>query len=148
MASSDELLLLYRQLLDLGRLITARLKISGTYDGTELLNGDFLPLLLIASQEGMSQSDLSQHLRRSKTATSFIVNKLEDRGLVIRVRSDTRCLLYLTEKGRRFCVLKRGRDLNVANHIMEALPVDRDELHCANRVITELIDFFQHDAEQ
>ena len=148
MASSEELLLLYGQLLDLSRLMAERLKTPGIYEGRELLNGDFLPLMIIASREGISQADLSQHLRRSKAATSFIVNKLEDRELVKRVRRDTRCLLYLTEKGRRFCALKQGRDMDTANHVMEVLPLDRDELHCANHVMEELIAFCRQDADR
>ena len=86
MASSDELLLLHTQLLDLGRLIMERMKTPGIYEGMELLNGDFQPLLIIASQEGMTQSELSYKLRRTKGATSFVVSKLEEKGLVERVQ--------------------------------------------------------------
>ena len=143
MASSDELIRLYDQFLDLARFLREQMKTSDTYGDLTLFKGDFQPLLIIAGREGMTQVELSQYLRRSKGATSFIVNKLENWGLVRRVRSDTRCLLYLTEKGRRVCMQKRARDLSAANRLTEQLPLDQEELETANHVMSELIALYR-----
>lgn len=146
MPSPDELIRLHDQICTLGLLVMERLKSPDEYGDLTMVNSDFIPLKFIAGQEGMSQAALSRMLRRTKGATSLIVNKLEDWGLVERVRSDNRCRLYLTEKGQWICREKRMRELRTAYRAMEEMPLEQDDLDAANRVLKELIIFCRQDA--
>jgi DNA-binding MarR family transcriptional regulator len=78
-------------------LVSARLRPFG------IGSGQYIFLLTIAANEGISQKALSQQLVIDKTTTAKAVNKLEALGFVLRKTApkDNRYnLLYLTDSGK------------------------------------------------
>ena len=60
-----------------------------------------------------------------------------------RDKKDTRCLLYLTERGRYICREKRELDFRRANEAVEEIPVELEDLRSVNEVLEQLILYFR-----
>lgn len=92
------------QLYILERITSAIEKQPKTHMGVPLHANEAHTLKLIAQNEGISQTDLSDRMYRTKGATSVAVDKLVKKGLIRREREEgnqRRYLLTLTDLGRQ-----------------------------------------------
>ncbi len=143
MASPDELVRLIGHLYEMERFLQADEKRPKQHGKISLFDSEIRALLAIFTQEGQSQAELCRRLMRSKGVTSGVVDRLEEKGLVRRDKKDTRCLLYLTERGRYICREKRELDFRRANEAVEEIPVELEDLRIANEVLEQLILYFR-----
>ena len=143
MASPDELVRLIGHLYEMERFLQADEKRPKQHGKISLFDSEIRALLAIFTQEGQSQAELYRRLMRSKGVTSGVVDRLEEKGLVRRDKKDTRCLLYLTERGRYICREKRELDFRRANEAVEEIPVELEDLRSANEVLEQLILYFR-----
>lgn len=141
MASPEELVTLSERLCELEWLLRENGKTPKVIEGVELYDGEARTLKEIARREGITQMELSQHMCRTKGATSAVADRLEEKGLVRRVRTDTRCMLHLTDLGRRVCRAKSAQELRQANQVAEELPVELDALATANEVLEQYVAY-------
>ena len=103
MSSINEIAKLVESLYAVDRILTAIQKKPNEYAGISLYASEAHTLKLIAQNEGISQMELSEQMYRTKGATSVMVDKLVEKGLVNRNREEgnqRRYLLTLTELGR------------------------------------------------
>ena len=141
MASPEELVKFVGHLYEMERFLRENMRHARYHDGVELFEGEIHTLQEISLREGISQAELSQRMVRTKGATSTVVDKLEGKGLVRRVRSDTRCLLYLTDLGRQVQRAREIQEQREANRVVEELPVELEDLAVANEVIEALLSY-------
>lgn len=141
MASPEELVKFVGHLYEMERFLRENMRHARYHDGVELFEGEIHTLREISLREGISQAELSQRMVRTKGATSTVVDKLEGKGLVRRVRSDTRCLLYLTDLGRQVQRAREIQEQREANRVVEELPVELEDLAVANEVIEALLSY-------
>ena len=141
MASPEELVKFVGHIYEMERFLRESMRRARYHDGVELFEGEIRTLQEISQREGISQAELSQRMVRTKGATSTVVDKLEGKGLVRRVRSDTRCLLYLTDLGRQVQRAREIREQREANRVVEELPVELEDLAVANEVIEALLSY-------
>lgn len=115
-----------------------------TYCGVTLYDNESHTLEAIAENPGISQAQLSQRMCRTKGATSVMVDKLMEKGLILRQRESEdrrRCVLTLTALGRQVNQAHVAFDSAHAAKVSAALELDEEDFRRANQVIAQLIDF-------
>ncbi len=117
------------------------------YYGSDVLlyPNEVYTLKAIARQEGINQKDLSEQMFRTKGATSMVVRKLKEKGLVVQRESETDqriCKLYTTEKGRHVYQTHLEYDKRYVKHLAESLDVALEDLVTMNRILRMLNDRF------
>lgn len=113
------------------RIIAALQKKPHRYAGIDLHASEAHTLKLIGLQEGISQTELSEQTFRTKGATSLLVDKLVERGLVQRQReqgNQRRYFLRLTEEGRKVHAAHLAYDDEQALQAARAIDLSEQEL--------------------
>jgi len=110
------------------------------YYGSDILlyPNEVYTLKAIAQQEGINQTELSEQMFRTKGATSTVVQKLKQKGLVIQQedKTDSRFIqLYPTEKGREVYRNHLEYDKRYLASLAKHLNVSLEELATTNRVL-------------
>lgn len=145
MSTVDEISRMIEQLYTMDRILLAMQKKPHNYGGELLHANEAHTLKAIALQEGISQTELSEQMLRTKGATSVVVDKLVEKGLVRRERVDgdqRRYLLTLTEKG--WAVHRAHMDYD-NRHVQKAgreVGLSVEELEIANRALERVIRFY------
>lgn len=101
-------------------------------------------LFEIANVEGVSATDLSRELGLDPGYLSRILARLDERGLIYRVRSDAdgrRRFLALTQEGEKAFALLDGRSREEVSEVLDGLSeVDRHRLIQSMRTIEGILD--------
>lgn len=110
------------------------------YYGSDILlyPNEVYTLKAIAQQEGINQTELSDQMFRTKGATSVVVQKLKQKGLVVQREdaSDSRFTqLFPTEKGWEVYRNHLEYDKKSMKQMSERLDISLEELAIANRVL-------------
>ncbi|MTQ96072.1 MarR family transcriptional regulator [Pseudoflavonifractor sp. BIOML-A6] len=145
MSSIDEISQMIEHLYTMERIITAIQKRPIDYGGVSLHANEAHTLKMIALNEGISQTELSEQMYRTKGATSVMVDKLVEKGLVHRQRVDgdqRRYLLTLTDRGRLVHASHIDRDAAHARWASEHLGLEEAELKTANEALSQIIAFY------
>lgn len=145
MSTIDEISTLIDQLYTMDRILTAMQKRPIEYAGVSLHANEAHTLKAIAQNEGISQTELSDRMFRTKGATSVMVDKLVEKGLVHRQRVDgdqRRYLLTLTEQGRLVHRQHLAYDEAHARWAADRLGLEKDSLQVTNQVMEQLIHFY------
>ena len=145
MSTVEEISKMIEQLYTIDRIITAMQKKPHTYEGVRLYANEAHTLKAIAEEEGISQAALSDRMIRTKGATSVMVDKLVEKGLVLRERergNQRRYLLTLTDKGRRVNAAHLAFDMAHADDLALALELSEAELSTVNRTLQKTIRFY------
>lgn len=143
MASPDELVRLIGHLYKIEQFLQVNERRPKRHKGISLFNSEMRVLLAISRQEGQTQAEVCRRMMRSKSVTSGMVDRLEEKGLVQRDKMDTRCRLYLTELGRYICQEKSALDFRRANDAAEEIPVELEDLRIANEVLEQVLLYCQ-----
>ena len=141
MSSINEIESLYA----VDRILTAIQKKPNEYAGISLYASEAHTLKLIAQNEGISQMELSEQMYRTKGATSVMVDKLVEKGLVNRNREEgnqRRYLLTLTELGRVVSQAHMDYDDEHARWVAEGLGLTEEELQVTDRSLNRIIEFY------
>ena len=141
MASPEELVSFTEHFYELERALLETRKRPVSYAGVILYDNEAHTLAQIAQKEGISQRELSQRMFRTKGATSLVVDKLVEKGLVIRTPHENRRLLTLTELGWQVQRQRMENELRRANEMVEEMPVDMDQLAVANQVMDAIVRY-------
>ena len=145
MPTTDTIARLMEQLDDLDRVLAARQKRPVDCAGVSLHANEAQTLKMIARNEGISQTALSEQMFRTKGATSVMVDKLVEKGLVCRRRVDgdqRRCLLTLTDQGRAaYAARMAQRDAQV-HAAARQLDLSDAALDAANETLAQLLRFY------
>ena len=102
-------------------------------------------LKAIAQSEGISQAELSGQMFRTKGATSVVVDKLVEKGLVVRTREDgnqRRYFLTLTERGWAVHQAHLAYDEAHAAWAAQHLGLSEADLAGVNRSLEQVIQFY------
>ena len=129
----------------IGRIITAMKSRCHSFDGVQMCSNESHTLKMIAEHEGISQAELSQWMFRTKGATSVVVDRLVEKGLVTRTReagNQRRYLLALTDKGQRVHAAHMAFDLEHAAELNEALQFSGEEIHDFNRNLERVMEYY------
>lgn len=110
------------------------------YYGSDILlfPNEVYTLKAIAQEEGINQTELSEKMFRTKGATSAVVQKLVQKGLVVQVDGETDSRisrLYPTEKGREVYQNHLEYDMRYLEHLSKRLDISLEELAQVNRVL-------------
>lgn len=110
------------------------------YYGSDILlyPNEVYTLKVIAQQEGINQTELSEQMFRTKGATSAVIQKLKQKGLIIQQedRSDSRFTqLFPTEKGKEVYRNHLEYDKRYLERLSRHLDISLEELANANRVL-------------
>ena len=145
MSTPDEISTLIDRLYMMDRLLNAMQKRPIEYAGVPLHANEAHTLKIIAQNEGISQTELSDRMFRTKGATSITVDKLVEKGLVARQRVDEdqrRYLLTLTDLGRCVHMQHLAYDEAHARWAAEKLGVDEHSLRITNQTLDQIIQFY------
>lgn len=145
MSTIDEISTLIDQIYTMDRIIAALQKRPIDYGGVFLYANEAHTLKTIAQNEGISQTELSDLMFRTKGATSIMVDKLVEKGLVSRQREDLdqrRYLLSVTELGRQVHARHLARDEAHAYRAAAQLELDEESIRTTNGVLTRIIAFY------
>mgnify|MGYP002648682467 CR=1 FL=1 len=145
MSTIDEISTLIDRLYTMDRIISAFQKRPIEYGPVSLYANEAHTLKAIAQNEGISQTELSDLMFRTKGATSIEVDKLVEKGLVNRRRVDQdqrRYLLSLTELGRQVHDRHLARDEAHAQWVAEQLGLEEDALRTTNDALARFIQFY------
>lgn len=123
-------------------LVASIQKLPHSFGGITLYASEAHTLMTIAQHEGISQSQLSELMMRTKGATSAMVDRLTEKGLVCRQRAEgdqRRYLLTMTPLGRQI-----NEELGLwlagqANRLAQALDLPCEDLEAANRVVSAML---------
>lgn len=110
------------------------------YYGSDILlyPNEVYTLKIIAQQEGINQTELSELMFRTKGATSTVVQKLKLKGLIEQRedKNDSRFTqLYPTEKGKRVYRNHLEYDKRYVTRLSRHLDVSMEELAQMNRIL-------------
>ncbi|MEG1720721.1 MAG: MarR family transcriptional regulator [Pseudoflavonifractor sp.] len=147
MEETDEIAELIEQLYAMDHIITAMQKHPHEYDGVSLHANEAHTLKMIARSEGISQADLSEQMFRTKGATSVMVDKLVEKGLVRRERVEDdqrRYLLALTPRGLAVHRAHLARDAQQVALFTQQVGLTREELEVTIRTMDRIIAFYSH----
>lgn len=115
------------------------------YEDVLLYDSEAHTLEVIAGHEGISQTQLGELTFRTKGATSIMVDKLIEKGLVCQQRMENNrrcCTLTLTDLGRAVNQAHMAYDAAHAKMVAESVEIDAASLHTANQILSRLIDFY------
>lgn len=110
------------------------------YGGKILLYpNEVYTLKIIVQKEGINQTELSEQMFRTKGATSMVIGKLKQKGLVVQKTSkggDQRISqLFATEKGKKVYENHLIYDRRYVERLSKHLDVSLDDLAQMNRVL-------------
>lgn len=145
MSTFDAMTKTIEKLYTIDRIITAMQKRPHCYAGEPMHSNEAHTLKTIAENEGISQAELSEQTLRTKGATSVMVDKLVQRGLVHREResgNQRRYLLTLTERGWAVHQAHMAYDEAHARHAAQALGMSEAELVDLDNKLQRIIDFY------
>lgn len=117
-----------------------------SYDGLTIYDSETHTLKIIAENEGISQTQLSERTFRTKGATSLMVDKLIEKGLIRRQRTpddQRRYFLALTDKGRAVHLSHLAYDKAHAEMVAAASGIGQEDLKLTNGVLERLITFYE-----
>lgn len=105
-------------------------------------------LTYIYDNPGVTVTQLAEYWKRTKSAISQMVGKLEKRGFVIRKTSKTNrkiIELYVTEEGRRLSAAHKAYDLIELSHTLEDLlkTCTYEEIDTFYKVLNSYIQLFE-----
>lgn len=145
----------------INQIYTAELILKGfhvrprAYGDTVLYDSETHTLEVIADNEGITQTQLGELTFRTKGATSIMVDKLIQKGLVYQQRDENnrrRCQLFLTELGRTVNKAHKAYDAAHSERIAALSGIDEEDLHEVNETLSHLIDvymqFFKNESAQ
>lgn len=137
--AEEELLDLVDNLYLQGRQMRA-MENKPRYYGSDILlyPNEVYTLKVIAQQEGINQTELSEQMFRTKGATSTVVQKLKQKGLIIQQESktDSRFIqLYPTEKGREVYKNHLEYDKRYISRLSRHLDISLEDLAQMNRIL-------------
>ena len=115
------------------------------FAGVSLSPGEAYTLMILADNEGISQTQLCQLLVRTKGATSAMVDRLVEKALVWRQRvqgDQRRYLLGLTPLGHEVSQALRRWKAARSEGLSTALPLPEGDLETASRVLRSLVAYF------
>jgi len=95
----------------------------------------------IAELDNPTLTELSKQLRLSKPTVTVTIDKLVDKGFVIRVRSDMdrrSAHLHLTDKGVEFNTIHDVAHITIAKHLSKK--VDNNDIEEFIRIINKFLD--------
>lgn len=145
MKNTDELIRLVENFYEVERVVGALDKVPRSYDTEYLLyTNEVHTLKMIAQNEGINQKTLSERMLRTKGATSVMVDKLMQKGLVVRKPSeeDARIMnLFLTPEGRKVNKAHICYDEKKIGIWRESLNITDSQVRTANEVIGEFVRF-------
>lgn len=145
MPTVEEISKMIEQLYTMDRIISAMQKKPHDYGGELLYANEAHTLKAIAQSEGISQAELSGQMFRTKGATSVVVDKLAEKGLVVRTREDgnqRRYLLTLTERGWAVHQAHLAYDEAHAAWAAQHLGLSEADLAGVNRSLEQVIQFY------
>ena len=99
-------------------------------------------LRAIAKRPGITQTELTDEMLRTKGATSMVVQELEKKGLVERRREDQDMRvvrLYPTEKGMKSYNAHLEYDIRYVDFLSSRINVSFEELAEVNKVLRQMI---------
>ena len=125
-------------------LVASIQKLPHSFAGITLYASEAYTLMTIAQHEGISQTQLSELMIRTKGATSSMVDRLVEKELVCRQRAEgdqRRYLLTITPLGRRINE-ELGHWLAAqADQLAQALELPCEDLEAANRVVSAMLTY-------
>lgn len=145
MSTADEVSKMIEHLYTMDRILLAMQKKPHDYGGVFLHANEAHTLKAIAQHEGISQTELSDQMLRTKGATSVVVDKLVEKGLVTRSRVEgdqRRYLLALTEKGWSVHQAHIEYDERHAHMAAREVGLTTEELETANRALERVTRFY------
>ena len=118
---------------------------SPQYYGTDtmLYPNEAYTLRAIAEQPGINQREISQAMYRTKGATSIVIAKLVQKGLVEcrKDREDQRMdRLYATEDGMKFYRSHRDYDMRYISMLCRELDLSMEDLEQVNNTVVLLME--------
>lgn len=116
-----------------------------TYGDTVLYDSESHTLEVIADNQGITQTQLGELTFRTKGATSIMVDKLIQKGLVSQKRDESnrrRCRLFLTELGRMVNKAHKDYDAAHSERIAALSEMNEEALHETNETLSHLIDVY------
>lgn len=147
MTAGEQLAILMERLCAAYWLMTAMQKQPHSFAGVSLYASEAYTLMTITQYEGISQTQLSQLLARTKGATSAMVDRLAGKGLVCRQRVEgdqRRYLLSVTPLGRQVSQELSRSYLLQGEEAAKALSLSSQDLEAADRVIQALAEYCSH----
>lgn len=145
MSVSNEIYHLINQLYTVELIMKALRVRPRNYLGEELYDNESHTLEMIVENEGISQAGLTEKMFRTKGSTSVMVDKLIEKGLVSREKSESDrryCVLVPTEKGREVNQAHINRDMEHASIVAESIDLCEEELKETNKSLEKLIEFY------
>ena len=115
------------------------------YYGTDILlyPNEAYTLRAIAEEPGISQTDISQKMHRTKGATSVVVQKLIQKGLAVSRNEsfDQRVgNLYVSEKGQEVYKQHLDFDRRYVEMLSSELELTSEQLHLVNETIVHFME--------
>lgn len=145
MAELKEVIRLVENLYTVERVVAALEKEPRCYNtGEQLYTNEVHTLKEIALNEGITQKELTEKMFRTKGATSVVINKLVDKGLIRKVTDDmdARVLrLYLTSKGWEVHNCHLRYDEEKISSWMQELDFGAKEVDITNDLLERFIRF-------
>lgn len=145
MSAGKTLTRLTEQLYAAHWILAALQKRPRSFAGVTLYANEAHTLRIIAQNEGISQTEISALMLRTKGATSAMVDKLVEKKLVYRQRErgdQRRYLLMLAPLGRQVYEELVRRAETYASEVVDALPLTVEELETAHRVLSILVEHY------
>lgn len=145
MSVSNEIYHLINQLYTIELIMKALRVRPRNYLGEELYDNESHTLEMIVENEGISQAGLTEKMFRTKGSTSVMVDKLIEKGLVSREKSESDrrySVLVPTEKGREVNQAHINRDMEHASIVAESIDLCEEELKETNKSLEKLIEFY------
>lgn len=145
MSVSNEIYHLINQLYTIELIMKALRVRPRNYLGEELYDNESHTLEMIVENEGISQAGITEKMFRTKGSTSVMVDKLIEKGLVSREKSESDrrySVLVPTEKGREVNQAHINRDMEHASIVAESIDLCEEELKETNKSLEKLIEFY------
>ena len=151
MSAGEKLAELEEQLYAAHWMMAAMQKRPRSFGEVTLYANEAHTLNMIARHEGISQTALSTLMLRTKGATSAMVDKLVEKGLVARQRVEgdqRRYLLTPTPLGRQVHEMLLDHKQTHASKMAQAMSFSSKELETAVKVLTVLVNYYASLCEQ
>lgn len=112
-----------------------------------LYSNEVHTLKVIAEHEGLSQTELTAMMMRTKGATSVVLDKLVKKGLIIKKPGEDQRFsqLYLTEKGWKVHNAHLKYDTEYIQPWFNQLDLTGEELEKTSEVLEKIIDYYKNE---
>lgn len=144
MKAGESMVRLMEQLSNAHWLMGAMQKQPYCFAGVSLSPGEAYTLMVLADNEGISQTQLCHLLVRTKGATSAMVDRLAEKGLVGRQREEgdqRRYLLEVTTLGQEVCQAMGQWRTARSETLAGRLSLPQDDLETACQVLRALVTY-------